>query len=295
VTIINENNIWAVGEIKTDSGYYGAAHWDGVKWKMVNFVWDSLNIIPIRSLWSYSYNDLWIAAGSIFHWNGSSVEIKWFVSGLGKGINSIWSNKYSNLYFVGGDGTIINYSEGNIVEISSGTNIDLKHISGNEDDNLFITGYDKDLESTALELKNNNWTELYHSSGLPNLPQNNYGRFLSVWCGDENAFFITVGGLLKFNLKNRIDKILSYSSIGVYPFYTKDINGQAENDFFMVDNNCRIVIWNGKSWSIQNEIFNLYPDERLYVYGSDYKQNIIAIVGEIDNGSQGFIAIGKKY
>ena len=32
VAIIDENNIWVVGNIETDSGEYNAAHWDGIDW-----------------------------------------------------------------------------------------------------------------------------------------------------------------------------------------------------------------------------------------------------------------------
>ena len=34
VWIVNENDIWVVGNIETDSGYYGAANWHGIEWNL---------------------------------------------------------------------------------------------------------------------------------------------------------------------------------------------------------------------------------------------------------------------
>ena len=34
VQIIDENNIWVVGEIETDTATYNAAHWNGNDWEM---------------------------------------------------------------------------------------------------------------------------------------------------------------------------------------------------------------------------------------------------------------------
>jgi hypothetical protein len=35
VAIIDENNVWVVGEIEDDSGKFNAAHWNGGEWELI--------------------------------------------------------------------------------------------------------------------------------------------------------------------------------------------------------------------------------------------------------------------
>lgn len=296
VTIIDENNIWAVGEMRTDSGYCAAAHWDGTEWNMMKFVWDSLiNVTKFHSLWGESSDDFWVANGSAFHWNGSLLEMGYQVLGTQKGLTRVWGTDYSNLYFVGNGGNIIHYDGSSYRQMKSNTDIDLKRISGNDKGDVFITGYEDDGRSIALEYMDGIWKEKYYSTGIPNIANNDYGIFFSTWGGEQNTYFITLAGLLKVNIKNGMKKLTTDSDLGVYPFAEHDIEGQAENDFIIASNRGKIVHWNGYSWSIQNEMYNRYPDHILSVYGADYNDNTVAIVGTYYSGSKGFIIIGKRY
>lgn len=296
VTIIDENNIWAYGEIRTDSGYYGAAHWDGVEWKLERLFWNSSNVYGIQSIWGESADDFWVAVGSIFHWNGSVLEMKYQVLGTQKGLRSVWGTDNSNLYFAGNGGNIVHYDGSHFKQMISGTDIDLKRISGNDKGNVFITGYEDDGQGIALKLNNNTWQKMYVSpSGGAHIPSGNYGRFKDVFCGNNFVYFLTTAGLLKVNLKSSINKLITERDFGSNEFVMHDIEGQAENDFIIASNRGRIVHWNGYSWSIQNEMYDLYPDHILTVYGADYNDNTVAIVGTYSSGSKGLIIIGKQY
>ena len=69
VAIIDENNIWAVGDIwiKDDTsslGYtkYNAVHWDGSQWELkVNNSYVQGFAVPITSIWAFSESDIWFA------------------------------------------------------------------------------------------------------------------------------------------------------------------------------------------------------------------------------------------
>ncbi|KAA3618548.1 MAG: hypothetical protein D8M58_21430 [Calditrichaeota bacterium] len=293
VTVIDENNIWAVGEVTTDSGTYGGAHWDGNKWHLQKFPWDGgSSATPIRCVWEGTDNNLWVAAASIFLWDGEKLNMKWRVPSFGKGVEQIWKIAEDNIYFVGGLGTIVHYNGSSFKELNSNTNIHLRGISGNNKGNVFVTGYEQNGDAVALEIVNENVTELYRSIGPANVPQGNYGVFLSVWTGDEDAYFLTDAGLLTVNIQSR-KKILSNNHELTYPFARHDIEGQAGNDLIIVSGRGKAVHWNGSTWSLHTEMFDQYPNQTLTTYGADYRSETVAYAGPYQFGNKAFIVIGK--
>ena len=81
VAIIDENDIWAVGEINiadtSINGYttYNAVHWDGTKWELkrvnVNF---RGNVItpPLEGVFAFSGNDIWFVGSLPIHGDGNN-------------------------------------------------------------------------------------------------------------------------------------------------------------------------------------------------------------------------------
>ena len=83
VAIIDENDIWAVGEIYSDSAQpwlpYNAIHWDGSEWELIRIDFylcpngTTPTPYPIKSVFTLSQDNIWFArGGSIIHWNGSN-------------------------------------------------------------------------------------------------------------------------------------------------------------------------------------------------------------------------------
>ncbi len=113
VVIINENDIWAVGEIAADSVQpwlrYNALHFDGSVWelKRIPYIYNGSPIISrIRWIFAFNKNDIWF--GNNVHWNGqnfnnANIAISIF-SDLGK--NKMWGSHDGEFYVVGNQGTI---------------------------------------------------------------------------------------------------------------------------------------------------------------------------------------------
>ena len=79
VAIIDENDIWAVGEIYTKDTYtydslgnwidpYNAAHWDGEKWELR---WINGNGSKIDIILAFGKNDIWFEG--LLHWDGTNI------------------------------------------------------------------------------------------------------------------------------------------------------------------------------------------------------------------------------
>jgi hypothetical protein len=87
VAIINDTLAYAVGNIAAidstrASKLYNIAIWNGVKWKLETFMTnarildpnsggDSLLYLQGQSVLAFNENDIWIAAGCMFHFDGS--------------------------------------------------------------------------------------------------------------------------------------------------------------------------------------------------------------------------------
>jgi hypothetical protein len=75
VAIIDKNNIWAAGAIymndslgNPDPKPYGIAKWDGQMWGLKKLFYNNnLIVAPIRGILVLNPNDIYLAAGSVFH------------------------------------------------------------------------------------------------------------------------------------------------------------------------------------------------------------------------------------
>ena len=95
VTIIDNNNIWVVGDILTDSGSFEIAHWIDNNWVFH----DLLTSGKIDGVFSFSENDVWFASGCrIYHWDGIEYQYLYECDWQSGGINLV-SNIWGNIYW----------------------------------------------------------------------------------------------------------------------------------------------------------------------------------------------------
>ena len=107
VAIINENDIWAVGEIYADSANpaepYNAVHWDGSEWELkkipfydeTGYAWYT----PLESIIAFSRDDIWFEAG--VHWNGKQYISKKININFPSHVNKMWGTSSHDLYIIG--------------------------------------------------------------------------------------------------------------------------------------------------------------------------------------------------
>lgn len=139
VAIINENNIWAVGEIHTEetdkfdsNGVwvkpYNAVHWDGIKWELKKILYKN-NFWKINTILAFNENDIWFDA--FVHWNGISFSNETIPNVLmGWRSNSMWGVSNEDFYIVGNEGNIAHYNGTKWTKIETGTELDIQDIWG---------------------------------------------------------------------------------------------------------------------------------------------------------------------
>lgn len=83
VSIIDSDNIWAVGEFylndregKPNKECYNIAFWNGDEWKYFrqNFGKHSQLNYPLKSVFAFENKDVWFCGNEVIHWNGKILK-----------------------------------------------------------------------------------------------------------------------------------------------------------------------------------------------------------------------------
>ena len=266
VAIINENNIWAVGEIyvadTSINGYtkYNAVHWDGNNWELKKI--GGYGYWPCRTVFAFSATDIWFE-GTI-HWDGSNYTVHmngWPLMPNGDNwqVNKMWGSSPNDLYAVGNNGNIAHYNGQSWSKIESGTDLNINDIWGISDGN---GGFNKYLAAYNAMLKldaNKNLSRIEAESGM---------HIFSIW-GYTNQLIYVVGGENDALYKNYKWEIINDPLVNT--LYR--IKGQNYNDVFGISSLGTILHFNGYNWGSIN-----VPVENIFLE-LNVKGNVIASVG----------------
>ncbi|MFZ1279327.1 MAG: glucosyl transferase, partial [Ignavibacteriaceae bacterium] len=141
VAIIDENNIWAVGEIYADTTgqAYNAVHWNGGIWELKKIYFPTvcgstdLTPYPAKAIFAFDNGEIWISSSgdkiAILE-NGIQIDKFCLPSNVSMSINKIWGSSSNDLYIVGNGGNIAHYQNGSWSKIESGTTTNINDIWG---------------------------------------------------------------------------------------------------------------------------------------------------------------------
>ena len=296
VVIIDENNIWVVGEIYKDSINphipYNALYWNGEKWikRMINFYICPVEtvsiIVPIRTLFAFNRNKILFTRGaSMVYWNGStythSCKINPYINGS---VIKMWGTDLNSIYAVGYGGTIVYYNGVAWHKIDANTDLTIYDIYGamneytNENEILCVASAGHNgLGKKLIKL------DLLKTTSLPDLGI--YPMIESIWFVPGKVYY--VGGAGIYTKKNIYDNA-PWQRLNVTKYYTHAIRGNNENDVFAICAFGEVVHYNGSTW---RRYFPAGEGDILYT-GLDVKDNLIVIAGYFYNNA--IIIIGKR-
>ena len=297
VSIIDENNIWVVGEVyqldslgQTDTQVYGAGYWDGSEWNLMKVPYkDYGNPRPPPSpgpLFTISIIDDQIFVTSyanlLRYEYGTWIERAFFIKDMSFNgqVLQMWASSADNIYCVGRKGAIYHVTNSGWSEIESGTETTLGDIWGcvnpiTGEEIRYITGRLLEVgdEAKLLKISGNNlveeisWFEIYDP--------------YSIW--SNRTFPIFVSGSYFYVNKNsgweRVEELSGKSSTCV--------RGTALNDIFVCGSQGLLAHYNGTEWKRFDEVV---PGA---IFGSvDIKENTVCIVGSL--GLDAIIVVGKR-
>jgi hypothetical protein len=259
VAIIDENDIWAVGEIYNDTTglLYNAAHWDGNNWTTIRvpyYYQGQPFYNPIQTIFAFASNDIWFGGNGIIHWDGNQyipIPIPTIVWGPHQ-INKIWGTSANDLYIVGNDGKIAHYQNGQWNSIASGTDANLRDVYGVNKPatgNLKILAIVEKLNdyriftlTSSIAEDTLNWQPGTHLSGVWLDGRKTYAAGTNIWVNQYNQwqqktftgfFYTTIRG-------NKSNNIYGIGPDGIIHFNGLDwqLIKQRPTGIVMLSGNC---------------------------------------------------------
>jgi hypothetical protein len=296
VAIINENNIWAVGEIHTEDTYtydslgnwiqpYNAVHWDGNTWELKRIPFQTFcgqpgtSIYPISTLIAFSKNNIYFTSSSrLTHWNGDTFKV---LDCIPVSVNKFWGLSPDDFFAVGAIGKIAHYDGSEWRRIESGTDLDITDIWGGTDP---LTGKTVVL-CTSAEKGGQSENKLFAIDN--NLNLNEIPWILeerdpySAWFKSYVQIYFCGGGVI---VRNYLGE---YYLIEETPqYYTNQIRGSNYNNIFVVGDFGTIAHYNGTTWYD----FGYFTGG--VWYGLAVKENIAVAVGVLDR--KGIVAMIRR-
>ncbi len=302
VAIIDENNIWAVGEIRTDSTdtLYNVVHWDGAVWKLLKLQFYSFcgqpntGSYPARAI--FTFNDGVFVLGStsqiIYLSDGNQLKIECLP--LTISINKIWGSASTDFYATGNTGSLAHHQNADWSKIETGTTIPLNDIYGSKDGkNVLISGYDSETgNSLLLRYSDNTMTKIYEV--LPGSPGWNEARdnlisgvISSLWTISEYQLWIaSTFGFYMAPQKTEGEAKLKYKFSFPIGFIER-IRGEGNNNVYAVGDYSTIFHYDGLDWTLCS--INFGDGAKLYSVAA--KNNTIVAVGTT---GKAILMLGKQ-
>ncbi len=307
VAIINENDIWAVGEIHTswtdqwDSNGvwvqpYNAVHWNGQEWelKRIMFYIDQdqpsagKTAYPCNSVFLSEDNSLEITSGGqvyILKGDGTNLLLPMGFKWENRfSISSLWGTSSSNFYIVGQNGNIAHYNGTSWEKIESGTTTDINDVWGyyNESNNK------TSILAVISNMYNAGDIRLVALSGNQAKDTLNYPyqrRIKGIWFKDNySPVYVCGEGIMEYE-RGR------WKLTDLTGWIVAAIRGKGLNDIIAVDENGTLLHFNGLRWEIVKNF------EDMYFVSIAIKDNTILVVGtKVNNilAGDAVIVVGKQ-
>ncbi len=288
VAIIDENNIWAVGEIylrdssgQIDPQAYCIAVWNGIGWKAKRIRDTANQLIPsLRGILALAQDNLWLADGGVHHWNGvaSQADLSFgrisLIGGSenGQSVDRLWGVGSSSMYGVGQKGMITHFNGSSWQKLESGTSLDFQDVWGAPMENgLVILG----LASSSNDVG------IYNIVGTGVQPLSEVGiegfSLAGIWFSHGKKYY-TVGDGVYW--KNSLSaSAWTGAPLEITQYYSGAVRGTDTNNVVIVGAFGDVLHYNGSTW-------RQYP-QLLMSNGSYYavacSGKLVAAVGQVGN------------
>jgi hypothetical protein len=300
VVVIDDNNIWAVGEINIadTSGYttYNAVHWNGSQWELRRITVEfrgNLITPPLEGVFAFSSTDIWFVGSLPIHGDGEN----WIIYDIRTtvdpniSVSKAWGASSNDIYFIGRNGSIAWKNGNQWSKMQSGTTVDLLDIWGSPDGIIWACGYNSEDAFTALlRYDGIQWNKVYE--GSPNNQNNNeyIGPIAGIWTNSKFFTYVTNWAFIYTQPnKNTLDikRITPWFSDVAFA-----MRGTNHNNIFIAGQDGLIGHYNGVTYT---EFSELKESAKNYLAVA-VKENI-AVAAGIKYGalsSQAVISIGRR-
>ena len=295
VTIINDTDIWAVGEIniKDSSGAYGAIHWNGRTWTLKRvpyFYQGQVFYDQMLSVFALSAYDIFVGGNGYYRWNGTRIEQEDAANGVSHGelINGIWAGDDNEVYIVESQGGIGYFTGATWRSLSSGTTLPIQDVYGNKKGGVYCIASNtlQVVGTKVLEIRGSSVSEVTNA-GLP-------WSMSSVWVAPNSATVYAAGDGIFVYRPYMEGKGWKNITGGITRYYSNRIRGEGLNDIAICGASCDLAHFNGVRW--KDYLGEGVSEVDGNLYGLAMKGNTICAVGSAvtAGGVSALIVLGKR-
>lgn len=291
ITIIDENEVWGVGEIYLNDSLenkistpFNAVIWNGNTWhySSINFVYFYGEFYSsINCIFSLEDKNLLLSSGgSVIKWDGMKFSNTNYLFDENNSVGNvlkIWGISMGNFYGVGLKGSIINWNGLDWEKIPYNSENSLTDIWGfyNLNNNEIVVYSTIPFDGKILRIKEKNKVELLDWD-KKNIPR-------TIWTNKGYPLFVGGNGIFKGYSGSWELFDLSVE------FFCTNLRGNSLNDIIAVGPNGFIAHYNGLNWRVFTEIAG---SNRAFQSVS-IKDNMVAVSGF--EGTKAIVIIGKRY
>ncbi len=307
VAVIDENNIWAVGEINVPDeegdGYdpYGLVHYNGTTWEEIYLEFTYPNNLSAKikplGVFAFSKKEVWLSHAGIHIFNGEKIVKSFFpneefthnyVFKKDESPTKIWGFSNKDVYVGATNGGLAHYDGTDWKRIETNTETTIRDIYGyydpvNGTKNVFVvvSGIFGDAERRFLRIVNDEYTEDVYTY----IDWNKY-VLETVYCPDYKTIIVG-GSCFCQNMFGRY-RLLNSFKMGS-DFYVYSAKGINTDDFFVAGNENNLFHFNGKTWK------NFKPEfSSVSVSFTDisFKENTAAVIAT--DGRFAYFFVGNR-
>ena len=303
VALVNDTLAYAVGQAygydslgQGDPYPYCLAKWDGQSWRLLRLYFLNSNrqltmiTVPIQGVYAFGPTDVWLAPGSVFHWNGSDslTELSFNRLTLADRFATVirlWGSSDSDMFGVGDAGTIVHYDGTSWRTISSGTTLQLVDIYGATN---MQTGQRQILAVGTENYPGDRAILSISSITASLLPTNpiQYELF-GVWFVPNRHYYVVGSGV--YEKSSLVETAWHNNPLDITRYGTTKMRGNGLNDVFVVGAYGELLHYNGMRWKSFRDVTGL--DNGSYASVA-VKGNLIIAVGA--NNNDAIVTVGRR-
>ncbi len=275
VWIFDENNIWAVGELRLDNGYTNIVRWDGKKWFSQKPYFTSSGF---EGIWALDSSHIYFASGAIRKYIDGKFSVVNTNLGLknGQGIFKLWGSSESNIWGVGPWGTIVHFDGKEWKKIDFDRQWNFYNITGSkETETAYAVGRNSDFNNIIVELKTGIATIIFNTA-ITAFPFN----FTVLNMINNNELIFAGTDIGKFDLKSKKAEVIHDLPLG-YGISLTAVYSPNDIYFFgdQYQQGEKMVHYNG----VRFKTFDLSPSNSTIFGGAYAIKNLSVMVGFADN------------
>jgi hypothetical protein len=301
IAIINDNDIWAVGEfyLKDSSGgidpkLFNVLRWNGTKWDGYRLTFELGGTSYLNSAYAviaFGPNDIWIANDAPTHWDGQQLNLVDYRGVTFGEVHRFFGYSNTDFYTVGSTGKLSHYNGQFFEAIPTGVSSFLWDITGVKQQ-FYIASFtfgNQIRPSGIFEYSRNQFQFLFpgpSDSSIFRALVNCFG----LWMSPQGTFW-ALGEAFVFK---PIESHLPIPGINPYQSVLRTIKGLADNDVWISGSDGVIMHFNGATWREYSASDLGIPLTYVQYQASAIKGNTVVFGGWTYSPDHAILTIGKR-